>query len=326
MKVTAKDVASRAKTSVSAVSRAFVPDSSLSKDKRADILEAARALNYSPPSVQVAARQNAGTVALVMGDVTNPFYPTLLEVLGQELFRQGRRLLLHVVPGGRDVDAVMHQVLEQKADAAIITSSTLSSTLAKTCEQQNLPVVLFNRIQQGTNISAVACDNYAGGRIIGHRMIESGRRRLVFVGGLANTSTHIERQRGFSAALDDSGLKAFATVSGGYAYDQTFAVISDLLKAREKPDALFCANDIMGLAAIDAAKAYGVRVPDDVAIIGYDDIPMAAWHSYQLTTMRQPIRYMVNDTLNLIDRIIDDPAVSGSVRLVPGKLIERASG
>lgn len=315
-----------ADTSVSAVSRAFAPDSPLSKDKRARILEAARTLNYVPPSAQIAARQSAGTIALVVGDMANPFYPALLETLSQELFARQRRLLLHVAPSGRDVDAVMQQVLEYKADAAIIAAATFSSTIARACAQQNLPVVLFNRIQPGANVSAVGCDNYAGGRIIGQRIVNSGRRPVAFVGGLANTSTHIERLRGFSEVLDQAGVELRHSVNGGYSYDKAFAVIAELLRTKDRPESIFCANDVMALAAIDAAKAYGLQVPDDVAVIGFDDIPMAAWQSYQLTTVRQPVDQMVRTALDLIDQIIDDPAVSGAVRLEAGTLIERASG
>ena len=147
MKRTAKDVALRAGTSVSAVSRAFKPGSALSDDKRERILKAATELGYATPSGQVASQVNLGTIALVAGDLANPFYPTVLEALSLELFERERRLILHVAPAGRNVDAVMQQVLDYKVDAAIITSATLSSTLARTCTQRKLPVVLFNRAQ-----------------------------------------------------------------------------------------------------------------------------------------------------------------------------------
>ncbi|WP_218940089.1 substrate-binding domain-containing protein [Denitrobaculum tricleocarpae] len=326
MKRTAKDVALRAGTSVSAVSRAFKPGSALSDDKRKRILEAATELGYATPSGQVASRVNLGTIALVAGDLANPFYPTVLEALSQELFKRERRLILHVAPAGRDVDAVMQQVLDYKVDAAIITSATLSSTLARTCTQRKLPVVLFNRAQPEAGISAVSCDNFAGGRAIGERIVESGRRRIAFVGGLEDTSTHIERWRGFSEALNHAGIPLFAQVSGAFDYGKAFQAVSDLLREGVKPETIFCCNDVMALAAIDAAKACGMQVPGDLAVIGFDDIPMAAWQSYRLTTVRQRIRLMIKECIELIDLIMSDPEHAGTTRLVPGYLIERDSG
>lgn len=326
MKITAKDVAQRAGTSTSAVSRAFRPGSSIADDLRARILRSAEELGYSTPSGTALSQLATGTISLVAGDLTNPFYPTVLEELSQALLKCERRLILHVVPAGKDVDSVMQQVLDYRADAAIITSATLSSTLARSCRQKRLPVILFNRTQPETGVSAVCCDNFTGGREIGQRFLASGRRRIAFVAGKTDTSTNNERWRGFAAALEEAGVAVFARTSGNFEYAKAFECVSAMFAGSEPPDAIFCANDIMALAAIDASKKAGASVPDDVAIIGFDDIPMAAWESYRLTTVRQRIHLMVKETLDLIDQLIADPSTAGSVRITPCKLIARESG
>ncbi|MEM8853549.1 MAG: substrate-binding domain-containing protein [Pseudomonadota bacterium] len=326
MKTTAKEVAALAGVSVSAVSRAFRPGASISEDKRGRILAAADELGYRTPSGQVISELATGTIAVVMGDVANPFYPTVLEALSQELFRRGRRLILHVAPKGQDVDAVMRQVLDYRADGAIITSTLLSSQLASACRTRRMPVVLFNRTQPGSGISAVCCDNYAGGQDIGRRLVERGCRRIAFIGGLADTSTHLERRRGFYKVLSEAGLGVVHERSGAFCYPTAYSAALDLLGERPRPDAIFCANDVMALAAIDAAKSLGLRAPDDLAIVGFDDIPMAAWQSYRLTTVRQRMRQMIADALDLIEQAIEDPAIEGAIRMAPGKLIVRDTG
>ncbi|SDF03397.1 substrate-binding domain-containing protein [Limimaricola pyoseonensis] len=323
---TGRDVARVAGVSVAAVSRAFQPDSPLAPARRARILAVARELGYKAPAERRIAEMTTGTVTLVAGDLSNPFYTTAMETLSTALHAQGRRLVLHVVPPGSSVDAVMRQVLDYRSDAAIVTSATMSSRLARACREQGMPVVLLNRVQPDAGMTAATCDNFGGGRQIAHRFIASGRRRIALIGGREDTSTHLERIRGFLDVLDESGIALFDRRSGGFTYEGGLDAAGQLFDAPTRPDALFCANDVMALAAIDAARARGMNVPDDLAVIGFDDIPMAAWSSYRLTTMRQPINRMVADALELIDLQMQDPTRAGAIRIAPVRLIERQSG
>ena len=321
----AADVAAEAGVSRAAVSRAFRQDRSLSEEKRARILAVAKRLGYLPPSAQGVARLADKTVTLVAADMDNPFYPMAANALSHAIHASGRRLILHAVPPAEEVDSVLRQVLDYRSEAAIVTSSLMSSRLARDCRAQNMPVILFNRVQPDRRMTAVTCDNYGGGRLAAERFIASGRRGIGLIGGHANTSTHLERSRGFFDRLAESGLEPVAKVSGAFKYDVAFAVARDLLTGAGRPDALFCLNDVMALAAIDAARVAGLRVPDDIAVIGFDDIPMAAWPSYRLTTVRQPLRQMVADTLELIQAQLRDPEVCGTIRIAPVRLIERES-
>lgn len=325
-KVTARDVAARAGVSLSAVSRAFLRDAPLAEDKRARILDAARALGYATPSGRSVAALSTGTVTLVAGDLSNPFYPMAVEKLATALHARGRQLILHAVPAGGNVDTVMKQVLAYRSDAAIVTSATLSSALARECRRARMPVVLFNRVQPDAQMTAVTCDNYGGGRLVATRLIEAGRRRIAFIGGIADTSTHLERSRGFIERLREAGLAPTDRLSGGFSYEGGHAAATALFQRAGPPEAVFCANDVMALAAVDAARARGLRLPEDVAIIGFDDIPMAAWDSYRLTTVRQPINRMVADALDLIEMQLTDGSVQGAIRIAPVRLVERASG
>lgn len=325
-RVTAAEVAAAAGVSRAAVSRALRPGGMVAEETRSRILRAARELGYLSPSAQSIAAMTTGTVTLVAGDLENPFYPLAANTLSQAIHASGRRMILHAVPPGGDVDMVMSQVLDYRSDAAIVTSALMSSRIARECRRRKMPVVLFNRVQPDARMTAVTCDNYGGGRLVARRFVEAGRRRIALIGGRADTSTHLERARGFRDLLDEAGLAPVAAPSGEYSYARSFAAAAGLFAGGPRPDALFCLNDVMALAAIDAAREAGLRIPDDLAVIGFDDIPMAAWPSYRLTTVRQPVERMAADALDLIAAQLADPALEGAIRIAPVTLSERASG
>lgn len=324
-KITAEDVARAAGVSSAAVSRAFRPDRPLAADKRARILSVAQEMGYLPPAAQALASLTSGTITLVAGDLENPFYPLAANALSQAIHASGRRLILHAVPPDEDVDSVLRQVLDYRSEAAIVTSALMSSQIARECRRRKMPVILFNRVQPDERMTAVTCNNYEGGRMAADYLLGKGYERLGMIGGQPDTSTHLERSRGFLDRLGAGGHSLAAERSGGFRYDRAFAAAREMLTQANRPDALFCLNDVMALATIDAARELGLSVPGDLAVIGFDDIPMADWPPYRLTTVRQPLGRMVRDTLGLIDAQLADPETDGTIRVAPVRLIARNS-
>lgn len=324
MKPTAKEVAYAAGVSLSAVSRAFAPGASLDPEKRKKILAAAETIGYISPARRTAEIIAAGTVTLVAGDLQNPFYPMVLDVLARRLQESRRQLLVYALPAHSDVDAATDQILASRPSAIIVTSAQLTSNMARACRQHQIKVVLLNRIQRDVRINAVACDNYQGGRDVGRLLLNRGYRKIGFVGGTANTSTHAERARGFRDALAEAGVSIHGQTSGDFDYRSGY-VAGQALISRDPPNAIFCCNDIMALAVIDAARQHGLRVPDDLAVVGFDDIPMASWDAYRLTTIRQPVELMVQEALSIIDDPAIKPNYHGITRMLSGTLIERQS-
>ena len=325
MKPTAKQVAHAAGVSLAAVSRAFTPGAPLEEGKRRRILAAAEEIGYISPARRTAEAIAAGTVTLVAGDLLNPFYPLVLDTLAKQLQSSGKQLLVYALPADMDVDASISQILASRPSAVIVTSAHLTSRVARACRQHQIKVVLLNRVQRDMRINSVACDNYAGGRDAGKLLLARGYQRIGFVGGITNTSTHMERARGFRDILGEAGNAIHVQVPGDYDYRTTYAATMSLLSSAAPPEALFCCNDIMALAAIDAARERGMKIPDDLAIVGFDDIPMASWSSYRLTTIRQPVERMVNEALGIIDDDTIKPSDDGFTRIIPGKLMIRAS-
>jgi DNA-binding LacI/PurR family transcriptional regulator len=325
LKPTAKQVAHEAGVSISAVSRAFSPGSPIDPEKRQRILQVAVQLGYTSPARRTAEVISAGTVTLVAGDLANPFYPLVLDTLAKALQAVGRQLLVYAIAPGTDMDQLTPQILAARPNALVVTSASLTSGMAQACRQHGIRVVLLNRIQRDVRVNAVACDNHAGGRDAATFLMARERRRIGFIGGIADTSTHRDRITGFREALQEGGHSLFAEATGGYTYRGGYTAAQAMLTGKDRPDALFCCNDIMALAAIDAARELGLSTPDDLSIIGFDDIPMAGWTSYRLTTIRQPITRMINEVVSLIEAGATVPVDETTTSILPGKLMVRGS-
>jgi DNA-binding LacI/PurR family transcriptional regulator len=237
-----------------------------------------------------------------------------------------RRVLLFIVPPGHDVDEVLPQLMQYQIAGVVVASATLSSRMAETVGKGGTPVVLFNRTVYGDAVNSVCCANEEGGRLVARTFLAAGHRRFGLIGGLASTSTHLERKQAFARELSRNGIDDLSEEPGGNTYEGGFEAARRLLSARERPDALFCISDIMALGALDAARReLSLSVPGDVSIIGFDDIAAAAWPSYDLTTVRQPVDAMVSETIAILLDQIDRPEATPVSLRLPGELIVRST-
>jgi DNA-binding LacI/PurR family transcriptional regulator len=167
----------------------------------------------------------------------------------------------------------------------------------------------------------VCCDNVVGGQLAANALIAAGATRYAIIDGDRSTTTTIDRVKGFTAQLRERAGKDVVRALGHYTYEGGYRAASMLLKHKNRPDALFCVNDMMALGAIDAARATGLNIPQDLMIVGFDDIVEAARPSYRLTTIRQPIRQMIDEAMILLAQ----PAAPPTTRIIRGRLIKRAT-
>lgn len=326
--VTAKEVARELGVSQSMVSRAFTKEASISADMRLKVMEAAERLGYKPNAMaRTLITRRSGIVGIVMGDLTNPFYPEVLEVLSKRLQQSNLQTLLFNVPAGQEVDDELPLLLQYQVDAVVITSATISSAMAKSCAARGIPVLLFNRYVPGAGVHAVSCDNYEGGRTVTRYLVERGHRKLVYVAGKKDTSTTMDRERGVNDCLAGLGMTLWGRDEAAeYTHEQGREAALRLLRGKRRPDAIFFANDIMAIGGLDAIRGeLGLRVPEDVSVVGFDDIQMAGWPSHSLTTVRQPIAAMVEKTAELLDLSATGKLPRPRSHLIPGQLIERSS-
>jgi DNA-binding LacI/PurR family transcriptional regulator len=324
--VTSLDVARRAGVSQSTVSRVFNAEDRVSEDTRARVLAAAQELGYQ---TNILARSLATQQSNIVGIVTHissPFYPYVLEKLTRKLQEMKRQTLLFSVEPDQNVDEILPLVLQYRADALIITSASLSSEMASQCERQGIPVVLFNRYVLGAKVSAVCCDNIEGGRLVANLFLDAGHKRLAHIAGRAPTSTNRDREKGFADRLRERGCTNWLREESDHTYQSGREAALRLLQRPDRPDAIFCVSDVVAFGAMDAARYdCGLHVPDDVSIIGFDDLPTAAWPTYSLTTIREPVNRMIDLTLKLLMERINHPEAEPVLELLPGQLVKRTS-
>jgi DNA-binding LacI/PurR family transcriptional regulator len=323
---TAYDVAERAGVSQSAVSRAFTPGASVAPETRERIAIAARELNYRPNLIaRSLIKQRSGVVGVVMSYLQNQFNPEVLEALARALKTAGYNVLLFSVDP-QSADPVLDEVLQLQVEALVLGSTSLSSAVADQCAVAGIPVVLFNRTSAVNSVSSVAGDNIVGSRTIAQFMLAAGHRRFGYIAGLENSSTNQEREAGFTGWLRDHGSSVSYRAVGDYRFDGAMAAMRDMCSREDRPDAVFCANDHMAIAALEVARSeFGLRVPHDISIVGFDDVGAARWPSFALTTFSQPVDRMVDETVRILLHVIGDPDAAPERMVVPGRLIVRGS-
>jgi DNA-binding LacI/PurR family transcriptional regulator len=326
----AQDVARLAQVSQSAVSRSFTAGASVSDETRAKVMAAAKKLGYRPNAMaRTLITRRSQIIALVMSYLENQFYPLVIEKLSQDLQKRGYHVLMFIGDLGDD-DGVLAEILQYQVDGIVMASVTLSAKLAKSCRDAGVPVVMFNRVPDLSalarrSISSVTSDNYRGGRLAAELLLRRDHQRIAFLAGLESTSTNSERERGFTEALRDAGVAPFRRAVGQYDFDSAKVATRKLFAGRQRPDAVFVANDHMAIAAMDVLRCeLGLQVPQDVSVIGFDDVPQAAWGGYQLTTIVQSVPDMVDATVELLNEQMQQMVPTRNV-VIPCRLVERAT-
>lgn len=327
-RVNSLDVAKRAGVSQSAVSRVFTPGASVSKKMSERVLKAAAELGYRP---NVLARSlitgRSRIIGLVVAYLENQFYPDALEKLSNALQRRGYHILVFMASNEREgIDQVLQELLDYQVDGIITASVAISNDLTTRCEAAGIPVVLFNRDQDGVNLSAVTSNNFAGAKKIADFLVRGGHKRIAHIAGWGGSSTGRDREEGFRAGLTEAGRKLFACIDGMYNREVAAAAARDMLKGRWKPDAIFVGNDHMAFGVMDTLRYdLGLRVPEDISVVGYDDVPLSSWPTYNLTTLRQPSNRMVEATVETLLGLIEGTTEEYRKVRIDGPLMVRGT-
>ena len=323
---TSTDVARLANVSQSAVSRVFTPGASVSEAKRQRVLHAAALLGYRPNALARAMISGRSRIiAVLVTYLDNQFYPIVLEQLSRVLQDKGYQILLFMTEAGKQ-DEMVQKMLQYQVEGIVMASATLSSILANECAKTGIPIVLFNRKVTSSPTSSVTSDNFEGGRQLGRFLAAGEHKRIAFIAGDEDSSTSRDREAGFNKGLKELGEKVWARAVGGYTFGGAAQATRSLFGQTTVPDAVFVANDHMAFSVIDVLRnEYGLRIPDDVSIVGYDDVPQAAWRGYDLTTVKQPSEPMIEATVRILLDQIANGVVEKCDEVVSGSLIVRTS-
>ncbi len=321
------DVARLAGVSQSSVSRTYRPGASVSAETRQKVVVAAEQLGYRPSMIpQIMLNHRSYLVALVIGGMYNPFYARALEEFTVQLHATGHQVLLVHVDSGHMFDSVIPRLAGYRVDAIVSALAVLSSDAAEALARFKVPVVSFNTPVKNEWVSSISSDNERAGADIADHFLERGARSFAFITGPAGSPASEDRLKGFRARVEARGFGSVKTAVGDFHYESGYAAALSLIR-KAPPDAIFCANDLMAMGALDAIRSRaGLRAPEDVLVAGFDDIPMAAWPAYDLTTFVQDAPRMVGESIRILQMAEDARAPLGEIHLVlPARLVERGS-
>ncbi len=327
-KVTSFQVAERAGVSQSAVSRVFTPGASASKKTADKVRAAARELGYRP---NVLARAmitgRSRIIGLVVSYLENHFYPEALEKLSKALQAQGYHVLIFITTRtSGNIDRVVEEILDYQVDGIILASVAVTSSISARCEEAGVPVVLFNRAQADDSVPAVVSDNFDGGYKIAQFLAAGGHNRISFIAGWEGAKTQLDREEGFLQGLSAAGTTLFSRACGEFDTEKAKAAAREMFATDIRPDAVFVANDHMAFIVMDVLRyELGLSIPDDVSVIGFDDVSIAAWPSFNLTTVRQRANLMVEEAVTLMLARIDSPDLVYDSVSVEAPLVIRGS-
>lgn len=224
------------------------------------------------------------------------------------------------------IDDVVDEILDYQVDGIILASVAMSSSLASRCASAGVPVILFNRSQDDDRFSAITSDNILGGQKVARFLIAGGHKRIAYIAGWEGASTQRDRETGFVEELKQHGMSLHAREVGNFIQDEARQAARKMFTANEIPDAVFVASDHMAFAVMDVLRSeIGLKIPEQVSVVGYDDVPVSSWPAYDLTTIRQPANRMVAETVSMILESIENKKTKPRQIKIDGPLIMRGS-
>lgn len=326
--VLAQDIAEKLGVSVSTVSRAFTPHSRISDETRAKILSVAETVGYQPdPFARSLNKQKSNIVCVFVSEIFNPFFPELMTVMTEELQKEGFIVMLFHISPQTPLEKALPGALRYKPRFVIITTATTDFSGIDPDKLGDTEIILFNRYVPGGGTMSVTCDNFKGGYELADLLLDTGHRKLAFIAGTPGATTSIDRGQGFKDRCRMAGIDVIENSSAtAFSYEGGYDAAKQLHAQRGGIDAIFCANDIMALGAIDALRyECSLNVPEDISVVGFDDLQMAGWPCHNLTTYRYPKRQMISALLDLIEDLASASDIKPVNKIVVGGLVPRGS-
>jgi DNA-binding LacI/PurR family transcriptional regulator len=325
--VSAKDVASLAGVSRAAVSRSFTPGASVAPATRAKVFAAADALGYQVNRLaRGLIRAESGIVALIVAEINTPYRSDLLAALTERLQEAGKvALLINTDRSDASVERALRQAISYRTEAAVVLSGMPARSLAETCLKNCMRLVLINRDEERPGSIRIRLDDAEAGRQAFAMLIAAGCQRLALATSQAGTPSLAGRENGFRAAASEAGVELAVAAIGRTSYQTGLDLATDLLARPARPDGVFCTTDLMACGVLDAARhRFGIEVPRDLSVIGFDDIEEARWDSYALTTFAQPVASIADAAVGWLAHP-GEPAGSAASISLPARMVWRGT-
>ncbi|AJQ95069.1 substrate-binding domain-containing protein [Gynuella sunshinyii] len=330
MSVTIKDVAKLAKVSTTTVSHVLNETRFVSEESKAAVLSAVKALNYAPSAVARSLKvKNTKTLGMLVTTTLNPFYAEVIKAVEKNCYREGYNLVLCNTDGDPEkTDSYLKMLLQKRTDGILVMCTEYDNGLFKAITaQRDLPMVVMDWGPTDDYLDRIQDNSSLGGLIATKHLIENGHTDIGFIGGPSNKIPALGRYDGFKQAMAEAGL----TVNPDWVIESDFEceggklAMRQLLALDQKPSAVFIANDMMALGALSEAQQSGIRVPEDLSVIGYDNISFSAHFYPPLTTINQPKNRLAKMAVHTLIERLEHPRKQGRTLLIEPDLVVRSS-
>jgi LacI family transcriptional regulator len=328
---TIKEVADHAGVSVATVSRVVNKTGYVSLDLQERVQDAMRTLNYRPSALaRSLRRQETQTIGILVPQLDQPFFSALVFAVEKTLFSSDYRALICSAEERRDKeDAYIEMLMRQRVDGVILVPTGQNTDNVRRLLDEGVPVVLVDRDIPNLAINRVLCNNYQGGATAIEHLVSLGHRRIGVIGGPEYSEAIIDRMSGAQAALKVAGVESDQSllVTGSLPqFEMGYTAGLKLLDRADRPTAIFAFNDVMAIGVMHAAAELGLRLPEDLSVVGFDDIPAAAYSIPELTTVAQPIYAMGENAASLLIRHIrESESPVESIRLETRLVVRKST-
>lgn len=320
---TIRDVARRAQVSVASVSRVLNRLGNVSEKTQTRVTDAVRELGYIPHAGARSlslARTNA--IGVVLPDFHGEFFSEIVRGMDREASRHGYMLLLSNVHAGSEQSSTAMRAMRGRVDGLIVLAPHLSEAELAEAIPVRTPTVLINTRSDAECQPSIQIDNKAGAQLVAEHLISIGRKRVVHISGAAGNIDAQERATAFRQAIESHGVPV-EIVQGDFTEESGEAAVDRLAKFGHEFDAVFAANDMMALGALQAVRRLGLRVPEDVAVVGFDDIPLA--RHLGLTTVQVRITELGARAFDRLVAVLKGEEDPGGQELHKPKLVIRST-
>jgi LacI family transcriptional regulator len=333
---TISDVAQRAGVSTMTVSRVINSSGYSSPETRARVEAAIDELGYVPNALARQLRsERTKTLALVLSDISNPFFTTIARGVEDVAVRHGFSVMYsNTDESEREEAQYLRMLIERRVDGVLLVPAGSSGTSFRLLQSHRMPVVVLDRRVARSNVDSVRCDSEAGAHALTRHLIELGHRRIAVLTGRRTISTSVDRVAGCRRALEEAGLVLDDALVryGGFTFgnlhqaDGHRMARAVLASTTDWPTAIFAANNFIAFGAIRALHEAGIRVPDDMSVVAFDDLP-AEWVSEPFLTVAAQPAYEIgrHGAATLLDRIAGDRVATGEDLVLPFEIIVRRS-
>ncbi len=325
------DVAKRAGVSIATVSRVLNNNGKVNDATRARILKAIKELKYQPSRVAKRLRSKSvsgNLVGVLIPDIQNPFYVDVLEGIEEVAYKNNYALIMCNFGQDDKKEKLYLEILQSEGiDGLIAAPASEDDVPLKKMVKDGLPVVCVDRGLTDTDVDVVLIDNYSGAYKAVDYLVKSGYKRIAHITGLLSIPSSVLREQGYKQALIDNGLPVQEELirHGDSKLPSGIELCAELLNLPEPPDAVFTGNNLITLGALEVIHKRNLKIPDDIAIIGFDDMFWASSLNPPLTAVRQPAREIGKRAGELLIQRINEPNRSSIQMILNAELMKRSS-